>query len=153
MTEKQKILSVQRGTKRDVAKIIVIAQDTKRLLIEKRTNTPGIMNPGKWSALGGNIEINETVQEGAIREIYEESGIRVTHLEEIDSITQEEPNGLTIIHYFFTILTEEQPVRSSAESERLEWHTLNELLTMDITSNLRNMLQTHRERIEKAAQR
>ena len=38
---------------------------------------------GMWNALGGHLEKNETIQECAIREIYEESGIKVDNIKVI----------------------------------------------------------------------
>lgn len=41
-------------------------------------NKPPFM--GMWNVLGGHLEENETVSECAIREIYEESGIKVDNV-------------------------------------------------------------------------
>jgi len=38
------------------------------------------MHAGKWNGLGGKLEPGETPEECAIREIYEESGLKVKNL-------------------------------------------------------------------------
>ncbi len=35
---------------------------------------------GKWNGLGGKFEAGETPEECAIREVFEESGLKITHL-------------------------------------------------------------------------
>ena len=45
-----------------------------KILIIKRNFDP---NRGKWSIPGGVIEVGETVRESAVREVYEETGLRV----------------------------------------------------------------------------
>lgn len=38
------------------------------------------VHQGKWNGLGGKFEAGETPEECAIREVYEESGLKVKHL-------------------------------------------------------------------------
>jgi 8-oxo-dGTP diphosphatase len=45
-----------------------------RVLLVKRKNPP---NQGKWALPGGLVELGETSQEAAVREILEETGLRV----------------------------------------------------------------------------
>ncbi len=46
-------------------------------LMLHRIKKPNDMHLGKWNGLGGKLEAGETPEECAIREIYEESGLRV----------------------------------------------------------------------------
>lgn len=46
-------------------------------LMLHRVKKQGDMHAGKWNGLGGKLEPGETPEECAIREIYEESGLRV----------------------------------------------------------------------------
>jgi ADP-ribose pyrophosphatase YjhB (NUDIX family) len=52
-----------------------VFDEKNRLLLQQRTDN------GHWGLPGGFMEIRETVQETAKREIYEETGI---HLEELE---------------------------------------------------------------------
>jgi len=50
-------------------------------LMIHRIKKPNDMHLGKWNGLGGKLEPGETPEECAIREIHEESGLRVQNLE------------------------------------------------------------------------
>jgi 8-oxo-dGTP diphosphatase len=49
-------------------------------LMVHRVKKANDMHAGKWNGLGGKLEPGETPEECAVREIYEESGLRVRHL-------------------------------------------------------------------------
>lgn len=54
-----------------------VKKDNKILMINR--NKPPFM--GMWNALGGHQENNETIKKCAIREIFEESNIKVDNIE------------------------------------------------------------------------
>lgn len=60
-----------------------LRKDNKILMINR--NKPPFM--GMWNALGGHVEKNETEEMCAIREIYEESGIKVDNIDLISVST------------------------------------------------------------------
>ncbi len=49
-------------------------------LMIHRTKVAGDMHTGKWNGLGGKLEAGETPEECAIREIWEEAGLKVVNL-------------------------------------------------------------------------
>ncbi len=53
-----------------------VVNDEKKLLLVKHAIW------GKWTQPGGHIEENETPEEAAIREVYEETGLKITLLGE-----------------------------------------------------------------------
>jgi 8-oxo-dGTP diphosphatase len=50
-------------------------------LMLHRTRKPNDMHEGKWVGLGGKLEPGESPEECAIREVYEESGLRIVEPE------------------------------------------------------------------------
>ncbi len=58
------------------ASAFIIDPYTKKILLVKHKKN------GKWTQPGGHIEGNETPEEAAIREVYEETGLRVRLLGE-----------------------------------------------------------------------
>jgi len=50
----------------------VIVEKNREILLVKRS--PDLLEGGKWSIPSGYMELNENAQEGALRELYEETG-------------------------------------------------------------------------------
>ena len=59
-----------------LATLCYVRQDGKTLMVH-RIKKPNDMHQGKWNGLGGKLDSGETPEECAVREIYEESGLRV----------------------------------------------------------------------------
>jgi 8-oxo-dGTP diphosphatase len=66
-----------------IVTLCFVKKDNKILMINR--NKPPFM--GMWNALGGHLENNETPKECAIREIYEESNVKVDNAELISIST------------------------------------------------------------------
>ena len=60
-----------------MATLCYLKRDGKTLMVH-RTKKANDIHMGKWNGLGGKLEAGETPEECAIREIQEESGLRVT---------------------------------------------------------------------------
>ena len=58
---------------------IVINQDNQ-VLLQLRDDIPTIANPGFWALPGGRVEVGESPQEAAVREVWEETGLDVEGL-------------------------------------------------------------------------
>lgn len=63
-----------------LATLCYVRQDSKTLMIH-RIKKINDMHQGKWNGLGGKFEPGESPEECAIREIYEESGLKVRNPE------------------------------------------------------------------------
>jgi NAD+ diphosphatase len=61
---------------------VILKNEKGEILLLKRAFEP---KKGFWNLPGGFIEKNETIEEGAIREIMEEAGVRVEKLEYLGS--------------------------------------------------------------------
>lgn len=65
-----------RPAHRRVSRIILLDEDDRFLLL--LTHSPNLMVPHtRWITPGGGVEEHETHAEGAIRELYEETGLSV----------------------------------------------------------------------------
>ncbi len=76
----------------------VVTDGTKVLLV-RRGNEP---LKGEWSLPGGALEVGETLQQGVVREVLEETGLTVTAagvVEILDRIVRDEESGRVRYHY------------------------------------------------------
>lgn len=58
--------------------VVCVLQNNGKVLLIKRGNEPGY---GKWSLPGGYVDRFEIVEDAAIREVYEETGLRIRSVE------------------------------------------------------------------------
>lgn len=73
----------------------------ERVLLVKRGNPPSL---GEWAIPGGSVELGETLQQAAEREILEETGVIIRAGEPVfcfDAIVRE-PSGKVRFHYVIT---------------------------------------------------
>ncbi len=61
-----------------LATLCYVRRDGHTLMIH-RVRKANDMHAGKWNGLGGKLNPGETPEECAVREIYEESGLRVSN--------------------------------------------------------------------------
>lgn len=60
--------------------MLLFCPKTRSLLLIKRGNHPSI---GKWALPGGFLEPNETAEEGARRELFEETNVNITAVKQL----------------------------------------------------------------------
>lgn len=73
-------------TEKEITIGVAAFNEQNQLLIVKRSNRPAA---GLWTLPMGHVEIGETLEEAAIREVYEETGLWVTLESTIDVFTHE----------------------------------------------------------------
>ena len=123
-----------------------VFKDNKVLLIQRGT-PPSL---GKWSVPGGMIELGETVQETAVREIKEECGIEIKPdkvLNVANSIYPDE-DGRIKYHYAVIYLIADyvrgEP-RAGSDAVDVRWAESEELDGLDMNPIVReNMLEAFR---------
>jgi 8-oxo-dGTP diphosphatase len=118
--------------------------DAGRVLLVRRGREP---MKGKWSLPGGMLELGESLHQGLVREVEEETGLQVAPLELLellDRIVREEgPSGervrfhYVIADYLCRVLGGSLKAASDAEAvrwaERAEWNSQSALALDPIT--------------------
>jgi 8-oxo-dGTP diphosphatase len=88
----------RRYPERPIVGVLAIVMRGDRVLVVRRANPP---MPGRWGFPGGVLELGETVAQGAMRELLEETGVRAQAagpLTVIDSIDRDR-EGRVRYHY------------------------------------------------------
>ena len=124
-----------------VAASAVIIRDGKVLMI-KRGHEP---NKGRWSIPGGKIELGETVDEAAQREVFEECNIKIEILKLLfvgEKIVRDDAGKVKYHYVLIDLLAEYKSGEIAAQSDAAEyrWVTAEELPGLDMTSQLRTLL-------------
>ncbi|GBF08442.1 ADP-ribose pyrophosphatase [Aeropyrum pernix] len=105
-----------------------------RILLVKRKYPPG---RGKWSIPGGHVRLGETLEEAAVRELEEETGIKGRPLGVVnvdDAITVDD-KGVRYHYVLITILLEDLGGEPQAgdDAEEAGFYTLDEALKLNLT--------------------
>ena len=121
----------------------VVVRKGKSLLLVKRAGEPG---RGLWGIPGGLVELGEKVQDAALREVREETGLKVKIdgiFGVVDYITRDSRDK---IQYHYVIVDFwGRPIsgrlRASSDSLDARWVDIKELKNYKLTKTLRNFLK------------
>lgn len=116
----------------------VVVQSGHILLVKRRAS-PG---KGLWALPGGFLELTETLLNGAIRELYEETGIKVPEKvlrgslrgDQVFDAPGRSLRGRTVTHAFVFKLSDaaELPdVKGSDDAEKAKWFPISEVEEME----------------------
>ena len=101
----------------------VVVDGTKVLLV-RRGQEP---LKGEWSLPGGALELGETLQQGVMREVLEETGLIVVPggiIEILDRITHHETSGQVRYHYVlidFVCHVTGGTLCAASDAEEVQW--------------------------------
>jgi ADP-ribose pyrophosphatase YjhB (NUDIX family) len=86
---------------RPIVGVLAVVMRGDRALVVRRANPP---MPGRWGFPGGVLELGETVAQGAMRELFEETGVKAEAagpLTVIDTIDRDREGG---VRYHYTLV-------------------------------------------------
>lgn len=106
--------------------------DRTKVLLVRRGQEP---LKGEWSLPGGALELGETLQQGVVREVLEETGLIVVPggiIEILDRIIQDEASGRVRYHYVlidFVCQVTGGALCSATDAEEVRWVERGQLRT------------------------
>ena len=114
-----------------------------RVLLVKRGQAP---SQDLWAIPGGRVEIGETLQEAAEREILEETGITIQALEPVYTFDYIERDGAAPprFHYVIIDLTADYisgKIRAGDDAAEARWIAAEELGGMKVSSKTLKLLK------------
>lgn len=96
----------------------VVVRDDGRVLVIRRADN------GTWEPPGGVLELDERPEDGAVREVFEETGIRVS-VERLTGVYKNISRG--VVALVFLCRPVDGAERTSSESTAVEWLTTEEV--------------------------
>jgi len=102
---------------------------------------------GTWSVPGGKLEQGETPKEGAIRELFEETGISVdsSHVQYVSTAYCRKPRFHFVYHMFKVHLDQIPSVCVSDEHALYKWATPQDLEIMPLIPGALQVLMQYRK--------
>ena len=121
----------------------VVIRDGKVLLI-RRGVAPG---RGLWAVPGGSLELGETLQQGAEREILEETGITIRAREPIYAFDffERDPDGRIRFHFAIVDLAADYirgDVKGADDALEARWLAPGDLDHLPVSKNTLKLLQS-----------
>ena len=97
-----------------------------RILLIKRKNDP---YKGEWAIPGGFLEDDEQPEAGALRELEEETGLKLQNLKQIRAFGKpdRDPRGRTISIAFFGEAGSEAEIKGNDDAAEAKWIAVTEL--------------------------
>ncbi|RMF26477.1 MAG: NUDIX domain-containing protein [Chloroflexi bacterium] len=133
--------------------IFTLLDDDLKVLLIRRKNPPFA---GKWAIPGGFIEMDESLEEAALRELEEETGVRDVYLEQLYTFgdPDRDPRGRVItVAYFALVPANTITPRAGSDASEARWWSMYDLpdLAFDHEQILKYALTRLRYKLEYTA--
>jgi 8-oxo-dGTP diphosphatase len=104
--------------------IFTIAEDDLKVLLIRRGQEPF---KGRWALPGGFVDIEESLERAAARELQEEVGVTNVYLEQLYTFgdPKRDPRGRVIsVSYFALVDAERQRIVAASDAAEAQWHSV-----------------------------
>ncbi|MEM2109863.1 MAG: NUDIX hydrolase [Candidatus Odinarchaeota archaeon] len=113
------------------------------ILIVKRGNEPG---KGKWAIPGGLVGLGESLTSAAVREVMEETNLKITigDVAAVFDYIEQDSKGKIRFHYViidFFANNVEGAAKPSSDVEAIAWVDFNDVYKYELTSSTRKLMQ------------
>ncbi len=109
--------------------IVVTNEPLPKVLLIQRGDEPF---KGAWAFPGGFMNMDETAEQCAIRELEEETGMKVSTVHQIGAYSKvdRDPRGRTITVAYLAIIDSPQEVKGQDDAAKAKWFPITELPTL-----------------------
>ena len=107
---------------------------------------------GTWAFPGGFMNMDETTEQCAIRELEEETGLKVTAVDQIGAYSKvdRDPRGRTITVAYLAIIDSPEEVKGQDDAAKAEWFPITELphLAFDHYDIMQDTVRTYAKDVD-----
>jgi ADP-ribose pyrophosphatase YjhB (NUDIX family) len=125
----------------------VVLDDDGRILLVKHVPREGDFWGGQWMVPGGGLELGETLEEGVVREVEEETNLRVEVVRHVSTLDRIVRGGdevkLHVVYVDFLVRPVGGELRPSSDVGATRWFSTDEIETHwdDIHVDTRRLLE------------
>ena len=121
--------------------VVITKGKMPKVLLIQRGDEP---YKGQWAFPGGFMNMDETTEQCAIRELEEETGLKVTEVHQIGAYSKvdRDPRGRTVTVAYLAIIDNPMSVKGQDDAEKAEWWALDNLppLAFDHTDIMKDAI-------------
>ena len=106
--------------------VVITREAAPRVLLIQRGNEPF---KGCWAFPGGFMNIDETTEQCAVRELEEETGLRLSSVRQVGTYSRvdRDPRGRTVTVAYLALVDVPVPVQGHDDAARAQWFPLSAL--------------------------
>ena len=106
--------------------VVITKESEPKVLLIQRGNEPF---KGCWAFPGGFMNMDETTEQCAVRELEEETGLKVTKIKQIGAYSKvdRDPRGRTITVAYLAIIGTAKPVKGLDDAAKAQWFPISNL--------------------------
>lgn len=109
------------------ADCVVIAKENEpKVLLIQRGNEPF---KDQWAFPGGFMNMDETTEQCAVRELEEETGLKVTEIKQIGAYSKvdRDPRGRTVTVAYLVVIDKTEAVKGGDDAAKAQWFPISSL--------------------------
>ena len=131
--------------------VVITKEEQPKVLLIQRGADP---YKGCWAFPGGFMNVDETTEQCAIRELEEETGLRISDVHQIGAYSKvdRDPRGRTIIVAYLAIIDKPVQVTGQDDAANAEWFPLSALpeLAFDHAEIMRDAVKAYKKYLSQA---
>lgn len=116
-----------------------LIEDSREILLVKRAIDQDYYS-GMWDMPGGLLEQGEDALSGLVREVQEETALRITACEP-DYTSDNQFNGYKLVYYRCQLVNDRDEVAINKENSAFQWVDRQKILSFDLAPNTRDYLE------------
>ncbi len=106
--------------------VVITKENEPKVLLIQRGNEPF---KGQWAFPGGFMNMDETTEQCAVRELEEETGLKVCNIQQIGAYSKvdRDPRGRTVTVAYLAIIDKPEAVKGLDDAAKAQWFPISNL--------------------------